>query len=759
MRVGSRPFWRAFAAGLACGISGWALNSRFSFNLWDNFESFTPVTLTGHGLWLSGHVPVLDLHESLGQPLLGNAQSGLMYFPFTIGLALLHLCGISGERLPELMGVLHIALAWAGWDALLRRLGVREVLAFPIAAGLVGCGFFSAGATIWQHIGIEYGWFPWILWALINVIDGNRLVGMLAAFGAFWFMCAAGSHIQQLIYISINTGAFGILYAWSHGRLRLRWLELAIMAAWMAALSAPILCYSLALRSMSQRSGALPKEFFFESSLSPKNLLGFLTPFVQIDSNPFADNLSLFAAGGPWLLAGLLLWRRNSRWLWALLAMGLVFLDFSLGEHGLIYPWTYGIPVWSSFRWPFKFTFHWVMMFAVLAGLMLESEWPRITPNRRLAVALALALGPLLFALPGSTAAWLLWLAQLGVLVGMACLSSLTIPAAILYVSAAFWLNSEQPAHRYKEHYGKYGAEYFAVEEPEQNRIVPLSATPCEGEICTMQPLANFDSAMINGYYSLTGSQTGISAQAMALLASANAWGVVHPRTASLGVGRMLYRSLGVRYYLVSDRDLPHYQSLFLERGLRPFKQSDGWSLYEDPGRMALVNVPTEVIPVGDQILAAFFGDAGESGLRAFVKGLSRPIEPRQTRTWDPVWIPGRGLRFEVENDSQKESIVQAALFPWPFLRASAVGGQALEFYPSNGLATAIVIPPGHFTVEIVASLAPLLVSLLLAALAFVAGLAAAARFGGRPNEPVAAAGASVRPVHDGPPRMSRRPK
>lgn len=153
--AGAAPVLAALALLMA-----WVVHPRFNFNRWDNFEVFTPTSIYAHQLWLSGHIPLINIHQNLGEAIMGNGQSGALYFPFTLGLWVLNLFGVASSALPNLMAFFHFPLAALGWFLFLRIISITNGLAAMGALSLVSSGFFISGASIWQHIGIEYAWFP-----------------------------------------------------------------------------------------------------------------------------------------------------------------------------------------------------------------------------------------------------------------------------------------------------------------------------------------------------------------------------------------------------------------------------------------------------------------------------------------------------------------------------------------------------------------------------------------------------------------------
>lgn len=714
----------AFAAFASVAFV-WLLDPRFCFSLWDNFENFTGITIYIHRLWLQGHIPIINIHQALGTPMAGNGYSGVLYFPFTIVLFVLDLLGLKPQMLPEVMALIHFPLGVVGWWKLLRAFDVSEEFAIASAFGIVSCGFYIVGYATWQHIGPEYAWFPWTLYFCFRIWRDEQLWTGYAGFGATWFMMAMASHIQHLIYIAVHLGLFCMALVFSDKRrARLgRWL---VPLIWMPILASPSFVYLWFTRALSPRADRLPDEVFFEASLPLKQLLGIFSPFFDSGGGAFGLNSSMLFFTGISVPIGLgLIFVRRSRWVWPVLLTGLIFLDFSLGDHSLIYRFTKYIPVWSSFRWPYKFSFHAISMLAVAASIGLSSNWPKIKIcDRALLIGAALLLS-LLFARPSNWIEILFLSAQVGLMASWFIPSIyrfwFTAIAAALCLSLALVQTFAQPSHRYQETLGAYDATYFSIDTQQQYRMVPVNFQDCQGEICRMQAQSTFDSATSNGYLSLSGTIVGTLPADFANLIAGNVWGILNGRLLASSVASPLLRSLGVRYYLSQDQGGGNFEEFFRTKGLRRLSGKEGWTIFEDSSAQKAASVPERVLPVEVHGLdLRMFDLVGNN--TALVEGLDSAINPQATDIKSMQWLPGRGLQARVENLSRGKSFLLMTVYPYPFLKAY-LDDSATPFYRSNFTASGVVIPPGEHTVLIEASSTPLFAALVAALLAYVIGL------------------------------------
>src|SRR5689334_10207901 len=98
------------------------LSPVFTYNRWDNFELLTPILYESHDQWAEHHVPYVNPHQHMGEPLLANGQAGVFYPPYPFSAWLADRLGPRGGTLPLLIYVLHLLWAGIGWAVLFRDL-------------------------------------------------------------------------------------------------------------------------------------------------------------------------------------------------------------------------------------------------------------------------------------------------------------------------------------------------------------------------------------------------------------------------------------------------------------------------------------------------------------------------------------------------------------------------------------------------------------------------------------------------------------
>lgn len=242
-----------------------------------------------------------------------------------------------------------------------------------------------------------------------------------------------------------------------------------------------------------------------------------------------------------------------------------VLLVLALGGETPFYRLTYGIPIWSSMRWPFKFFLFSQLALLLAATLGLEL-WMRDSSKPHLVRWMPALLVVAVVALLG----WKMNLVPLGGKVealGLlaACLTLASLPyldrhwsgmAVLLVGSFASAVALTANAHdmgmkTYAEPYGKIGATHLGITG--DSRVLPLT-TQRRGHP-VMQPLALLHSATANAYYSATGYQGGLTLELFEDTLSVDVFGV--PRQEILGalLPSHMLRSFNIGYLVVATED------------------------------------------------------------------------------------------------------------------------------------------------------------------------------------------------------------
>lgn len=614
-------WWAAAFVSPLLILAAAALQPKFSFNRWDNFEYFTPVISEAHGQWLDGRVPYMNPHQQMGDPLLANAMPGVLYFPYTLAVFFMRLLGLRLEALPLIVVVLHLPFLAVGWFALLRRMGVRPWLAGAASVSACSGGFLWVVSSVWIFMVAVGTWLPWMLWgAAAAMEEPHRVRGGIVLAVALAALACLG-HPQMLVYAWCFLALWAPLHAWwGLGRVKALTALLVPLGA-AVLLSLPALLPVAEIFPYAIRNAALPKDEWMQRSTAPAALLGALLPLYRIENGCLGLGASLLLHQGAWLVPALALgggaaWslrgkhafpnaqsgpgavRLRGAFLAALVSGG-VFLLLAMGRHAGLYGLTHSLPVWSSFRWPFK------LLVNANAGLLLAAALGlELAAGFGAASRWRIAAGPVLAALAGVAlfAAPTPYLAEPAALVCLAAglgamlLAPWTdrLPLWIIFLALVVLeaCGTGMLCHRieelktYREPYGTYGAEELGLEPG--YRVLPLSRMdlPEKDGPTAMQAYGLFDSATVNGYESATGTVTALAPTWYLGVLPVSVYGLLPPDAAKRLVGSDLLRSFNVRYLIV-DKDRAEDLALARQSDrFRLHRTTERTLVFEDDGAL-----------------------------------------------------------------------------------------------------------------------------------------------------------------------------
>ena len=324
-----------------------------------------------HGFWTNWFAPTFS-----GYPFFGDIQAGRLYAPH-----LLYWIGLAPEKVTTLLVLLHMLFGGLGLYAFLRdRLSFLPAV---VAGALwIVCGYQALRLTNGVII-FTYGlnWLPWMWWAAERSGAGRpRWTVALGLLGAMQFFAGA----PQLVHITwggLALWKIGQIVAAESNRERLAHGGHFIAAGLlMAVLIFPQLFASQQFSSQGMaRGGDSDWAYLTKDSLEPRTLLTSIVPeyfFAGYDEGHYwgskqgtgfheSNNyvgvvtlvLGLFGAAALWLAA-----REESeaarrrllrRWLWTLLAVGVLGLLIAFGRYTPFYRVLYAVvPGFALFRVP-----------------------------------------------------------------------------------------------------------------------------------------------------------------------------------------------------------------------------------------------------------------------------------------------------------------------------------------------------------------------------------------------------------------------
>lgn len=308
----------------------------------------------------AGRLPLWNPWTAGGAPFFATLQPGVLY-PGSLALLLLPF-----PHSADWLVILHVALAGAGWYALLRHWGRSTPAAtFGALAFMLG-GFFLSIANFLNNLQ-TIAWAPWLFlgWSRYLADDSIRRLAMFSGLCAVAFL---GGEPQLLALVLGLVLLHGLLGLGPAVPARLRQVTGYLVAGGLAVALVGVQLVPF-IEYLGQSVRALPLELSFTASrsLEPAALVHLLVPPV-IEAGPYDFTLQYLAYRNvPWLLSvypgalviafwllGLRVADRRTRWFWGSLAILGVLL--ALGRYSPLYTVLFDLaPPFRAFRYPEKF--------------------------------------------------------------------------------------------------------------------------------------------------------------------------------------------------------------------------------------------------------------------------------------------------------------------------------------------------------------------------------------------------------------------
>jgi hypothetical protein len=351
------------------GLGGLLVPS-LSYLKWDNFEFIVPAIIDAHSLWLQGVVPLWTKFVHLGDPLISNGQLGVFYFPHTLTLWLLQSFDIPLSAFPFISLYLHSVISCIAWFLLLRDWKVSYTLAVIASLSIAFGGMLQFNSQIWTDMLPCWAWFSVLLLGCER--KSFSVVALAIA------MSGMAGHPQQFAYLILFFGLW-CLFTILVGKQKVSELRhIFIGAAIGCLLSLPSILPILSQRSYSGRANKLPLEEFLSRGVQWKDFLGTFNPFLGGTQSVMPIQSSTLLFQGFWVLPGILfglahiLKNRknvNSDKFMVFFAIGISGLLIAMGGNTPLYAWSYHLPIWSSFRWPFKMLYFCLPLLPIAAAV------------------------------------------------------------------------------------------------------------------------------------------------------------------------------------------------------------------------------------------------------------------------------------------------------------------------------------------------------------------------------------------------------
>ncbi len=719
---------RGFTAGLVLAFGaavavGALIAPHFSYNRWDNFVYYTPTILDAHVRWLHGHFPLWTSHQNLGEPLLANGLPGVFYPVYTAAVAVVELLGRPGW-LMGIVAAVHFTLGLAGWLLLFELLGLRRWLAAVAAFSVEGGGFVALIVPLWTFMGGVLCWMPWILYGSLRALrDPEDPRGLWVPVGLL--LLAVIGHPQMVAYawlwLLITAGLFG----WVERAPIRAWARWSMLLASGALLSGLVLVPVYLESHLSTRQGILSFAEYAARSVAPSDLLSVIVPVVRsihayhlttVGSLSFYQGSWIALALGAGVLAvgagasrGRKLRRARQGASPELLFLcaaggGLLFVLLALGRWGGLIPLAYGIPVWSSFRWPFKFLLFAGASISLAAGLGAEAWLRRLSEgDAGSALRLGLALWAAVLVAVADTAGWIgrhpgyfwafwaLFVLSALALVGADRRWGATLLAVCAWGGVALVQGFAQLSdiERYDEPVAAYGPSVLGIDA--SARVLPVSFGPPP---TGMQAMALYHSGSLNGYDVATGNTPMVPTWLHAALPS-DGLGLLPDSTYERLLGSRLLKALDIRYAIAPNDDREAAARLELH-GFRPIRRLTESSVYEQDGVLPRVYFAREARPYSPRAVRRGLIDDRAPLRTAFLEGISERAVLPDARV-DAIDPRPNGIRAEVDAPDGGFAVFSSTFYPqW---RAFA-DGKRIPVVRVNGLVTGARIPPGTRTLE-----------------------------------------------------------
>jgi|GEM_PF-5950673 len=694
------------------------LQPDFSYNRWDNYEIHTAIVTRAHGMLLAGSFPHLNPHQHLGEPLHAAMQCGALYLPYTLCLLLCKLLMLPTAAFPLVSAAVHAGAGSVGWMRLLGRLGVRAELGavVGVAAGLAGFGLIWA--PLWLFAAAILALIPWLLLATWRVLDAPGLgsTGWLAlGLAAVLFV----GYPTWAVYVWLFVAVFAVAWASASGAPR---RALAAVPGFVLGglLAAPFLVPALTFLRSTPRAGAMAADEVLRRAASPSVLLDLLLPVFHHANGFIGPRISVHLHLAGWLVPALIgAWMLRGKGTPALRAgvlvgsgMAIGFFVLALGRAGGLLPLTLWVPVWNSFRWPFKF------LPLVLAGLTLAggcgleliAQHGRVR-MARVGVGLAGLTGAALLVqvvvagdprTTGMTFASLFGVgAALTGLVGLAGGGFVSSPRgrvlllllAPLHALLMVGLTQVWGARGYLAPWGAQDAEQLGIDA--EHRVLPLTSFPFRRH-GNFEQFAVGHAASANGYLSATGTKTeGLMPTWYLDVFPTDHLGVVDPAISVPLVGSSLLRGLAVRWYVVGRTDGAVEAALTANPALEGPRVLDEVAIFHDPGALPRAWLAERIVPWSVQTEL----DLRESRLPPRTALLPGAVPSE----------PGAGSITSADWRDQDASFVVAVpqggllvfAMTWNPGWSAAVDDVPYDVLRVNRVASAVVLPPGARRVEI----------------------------------------------------------
>jgi len=350
----------------------------------DNATFFLPqYVFNARAVATDGRLPLVNFHQYLGTPYLANGQSAVLYPGVYLAVGCAKFLFGDTRHTMDVLALLHLAAAAAAMALLLQGFGTSRWI-----AGLGGVlwatfPFVPEVGRNWIIVTYTAMILPLQLLCLERLIRGPT-VSRAATLAAVMALYLYQGYVQYPLLVALLDGVYlsarWILDHDARQRFRAQLVALSAATVGSLLLAAPLLLPMLQAKTASvYRTGTLSYAEFLSNTM-PLDAFWKAQALHMEPRVIHQSNGSVFFVGVPILLAliSVFLFRRHpaaAPFLATGCAAVVAFLS-STQAYGVVY----GVPLLSSFRWPFK-SFLLFLGFATVAAAgtceLLKRRQPR----------------------------------------------------------------------------------------------------------------------------------------------------------------------------------------------------------------------------------------------------------------------------------------------------------------------------------------------------------------------------------------------
>jgi hypothetical protein len=678
---------------------------------WDNFEFLTPLIKYTHEIWLHGGFPVFAFNQHMGDPLLANGQAGVFYFPYTVCLAFSKLMGWGALGFSATILWLHAWISGLGWYLLLRSVRVEPWIAGLTALGISCGGLYQFNTSIWLDMTAAYAWLGWTFLALHLFLQKRRTS---YAFGLL-VLCVAlmgfAGHPQMMVYYGLSVILFLLAHQiffpapWRRIGFAFYGIGLGVLFA------TPSILPIFEQFKFSRRATGFSLDIFLERSTNLDYLVSLLNPVTSVKADFFEQvPLSLLLYQGSWValgfIAGFLSVRKIAkstqpfdRLFFVLGFAALTMFWLALGQNGGLYGLTYSIPIWSSFRWPFKIFYLALPCLAAAGGcgLQIFVKWPA---RSKFLLILTLALLSLIaygFNIEWDFSPFLIATSLAsGILILFSFLFAdrpkfqwLSLALAAVNMAALVGLIQGIRIHEYSESFGSVGRLELGLDNAD--RILPLSPRVIAPELpFKMQEYSYLQSAMMNDYESATGCVTALSPGWRMAWLPADVFGVPYRKAVPLLLSGRLADAYNIGYYTVAKFDTDTQALIARNPHLKLSKVLSSSLVYKNTRVLPQVYWASEALGLDLEARASNFDSSQAPERAVFIEGLPDKVSWPKSQV-DPEFKKS-GSSIEVELNNDTDGFLALSYTWYPSWRAF-IDGTETTIYRINGLMMGVNVP------------------------------------------------------------------